>query len=67
MSQNLTIEIPESEASRLKSLLEDWLALMSRMEAERPAREAEEARLDQRFRENMDIIWARIKYVGNAH
>ena len=60
MSQNLTIEIPESEASRFETLLDEWLELLTRIEAERPLREQEDAEHNRRFRKTMDEIWTRL-------
>lgn len=67
MSQNLSIEIPESEARRFEAVLDELLLLLNRIEAERPLREAEDAEHNRRFRERMDAIWARIKKVEKTH
>lgn len=67
MSQNLTFEIPEPEAKRFEALLDEWLELLTRIEAERPLREQEDAEHNRRFRETMDDIWARIRRVEKTH
>jgi hypothetical protein len=67
MDGNLTFEIPEADASRFESLLDEWLQLLTRMEAERPQREQEDARHNREFRETMDVIWARLEDVERGH
>jgi hypothetical protein len=67
MSQNLTIEIPKSDAKRFEAVLDDLLQLLTRMEAERPVHEAEDAKHNQQFRERMNNIWAIIENVEQAH
>ena len=67
MSQNLTVEIPESDARQFEALLDELLQVLNRIEAERPMREAEDAKHNQQFRERMDVIWARIESLGKAH
>lgn len=67
MSQNLTIEIPQSDYQQLMTILDDCLALLNRMEAERPLRDQEHEEHNQRFRETMDEIWARIRRVEKIH
>lgn len=67
MSQNLTVEVPEVDFNRFKALLGEWLELLTRMAAERPLREQEDAEHNRRFRENMDVIWVRIESLEKAH
>ncbi len=55
------IEFPESDYQRLMAILDECIALLNRMEAERPLREQEDAEHNRRFRETMDDIWARIR------
>lgn len=67
MSQDLMIEIPEADFRQWSILFDEWLELMSRIEAERPTREAEDAQHNHQFREKMDAIWARIEHVEKIH
>ena len=67
MSQNLTVEIPEADARRVEALLDEWLELLTRIEAERPLREQEDAEHNRRFRKTMDEIWARLGRVEKVH
>lgn len=67
MSQNLSIEIPESDARRFEAVLDELLLLLNRIEAERPKLEAEHTERNKRFRERMDVIWARVKSPEIAH
>ena len=54
-----------SNVRQLKSLWNDWLALMNRMEAERFAYEAESAKHNQQFRERMGAIRAVMNRIEN--
>ena len=67
MSQNLTIEIPVSDAKRFEALLDEVLQALDRIEAERPMREAEDAKHNQQFRERMNSIQAVLTNVEQTH